>query len=334
MIQGNHLTLHLPEWQSQLAKAIKDPEQLLEALNLPSKHLADMQLAHQLFPLRVTQSYLSRIEKGNINDPLLMQVFPLAEESLLTENYSHDPVGDKQAERYPGLLHKYKSRVLLTLTAACAIHCRYCFRRHFNYTASNATKHWEDNLAYISQNTEINEVIFSGGDPLSLSDQRLATMINELSRVSHIKTLRIHTRQIIVLPSRVDEDLLTWIKACRLKLVFVIHVNHPNEIDNDVAYALKQLSIAGVTLLNQAVLLKGVNDSATTLCQLSQQLFKNNVLPYYLHILDKVHGAAHFDVSEDRAINLIKTINSELPGYLVPKLVRELPSSPHKTPIT
>ncbi len=334
MIQGKHLTLHLPEWQNQLAKAIKDPEQLLKALDLPSKHLAGMLLAHQRFPLRVTQSYLNRIERGNINDPLLRQVFPLPEESLLTEGFSHDPVGDKHAELTPGLLHKYKNRILLTLTAACAIHCRYCFRRHFDYTASNATKHWQSNLAYISQNTEIDEVIFSGGDPLSLNDQRLGSMIRELSRIPHIKTLRIHTRQIIVLPARVDEGLLTWVKSCPLKLVFVVHINHPKEIDNDVEYALKQLSLAGVVLLNQAVLLKGINDSANTLTELSRRLFDNNVLPYYLHMLDKVQGAAHFDVPEVKAISLIKTISTELPGYLVPKLVRELPSAPNKTPIT
>lgn len=334
MIQGKHLTLHLPEWQNQLAKAIKDPKQLLDALDLPLEHLTSMQHAHQLFPLRVTHSYLSRIEPGNINDPLLRQVFPLPEETLLTENYYLDPVGDKQAELTPGLLHKYKNRVLLTLTAACAIHCRYCFRRHFDYTASNATKHWQKNIAYISQNTQIDEVIFSGGDPLSLNDHRLATMANELACIPHIKTLRIHTRQVIVLPTRVNESLLNWIKACQLKLIFVIHINHPNEIDVDVECALKQLYLAGVTLLNQAVLLKGVNDSADTLCQLSRKLFANNVLPYYLHQLDKVQGAAHFDTPKQRALNLMKEIRAELPGYLVPTLVQDLPSSPNKMPIT
>lgn len=331
MIQGNHSTLHLPEWQTQLANAIKSPEQLLAALNLPIDLLPSMRLAHQLFPLRVTESYLKRIEPGNINDPLLRQVFPLPEESELSGNFSFDPVGDSQAEQSPGLLHKYKNRVLLTLTAACGIHCRYCFRRHFDYSASNATKHWQQNLAYIAQNTQIDEVIFSGGDPLSLTDQRLSRMIDELSGISHIKTLRFHTRQIIVLPARVDSNLLHWAKNCRLNLIFVVHVNHPNELNDEVAQALTQLSLTGATLLNQSVLLKGVNDSPEVLCQLSKQLFTHRILPYYLHLLDKVQGAAHFDVSDEKASHLIKHMSAELPGYLVPKLVRDLPLAANKT---
>ncbi len=330
MIQVNHPTL---QWQNELSNAIRDPAQLLKKLNLPLSLLPDLQAGHQLFPLRVTESYLSRIEPGNIHDPLLRQVLPLAAESAQSPDFSSDPVGDMQAETEPGLLHKYKNRVLLTVTAACGIHCRYCFRRHFNYSASNAIKHWHRNLAYIRNNTQINEVIFSGGDPLSITDHRLASMLKEISAIDHINTLRIHTRQVIVLPTRVDAALLSWTKKSRIKLIFVVHVNHPNEIDADVSQALKRLADAGITLLNQSVLLKGVNDSTETLKTLSNTLFANGVLPYYLHLLDKVLGAAHFEVQQSVATQLIQHLRIELPGYLIPKLVKDLPGTAHKTTI-
>jgi len=333
MIHGNHSTLQMPSWQNQLARSIKDPEQLLKALELPFKHLPAMQLAHQLFPLRVTQSYLSRIEKGNINDPLLRQILPWATESIEDENFSFDPVGDKNAEREPGLLHKYKNRVLLTLTAACGIHCRYCFRRHFDYSASNAAKHWQRSLNYIRNHSEVNEVILSGGDPLSLSDMRLEAMVKDITDISHVNTLRIHTRQVIVIPERVDANLLKWAKNDRIKIVFVVHINHPNEIDSDVRQALNQLSHIGITLLNQSVLLKDINDSVEILSKLSQKLFTSGVLPYYLHLLDKVQGAAHFEVKQSLATQLIDGLRKELPGYLVPKLVKELPNEVSKIPI-
>ena len=334
MIHGNHSTLQMPTWQNQLAKAIKDPEQLLNALNLPLKHLPAMQIAHQMFPLRVTQSFLSRIEKGNIHDPLLRQILPCANEAKLTQGYSNDPVGDKAAETEPGLLHKYKNRVLLTLTAACAIHCRYCFRRHFDYSASNPIKDWLKNIHYIERHPEVNEVIFSGGDPLSISDQRLAPMIREIAAIPHVNTLRIHTRQVIVLPERIDKQLLKWASIDNIKIVFVVHINHPNEIDAQVESAISQLANAGVTLLNQSVIMQGVNNSTKILSELSTKLFSIGILPYYIHLLDKVQGAAHFEVSESEAKLRINELRKELPGYLVPKLVKEEANEPNKTPIT
>jgi len=333
MIHGNHTILQMPAWQNQLARSIKDPEQLLRALELPLKHLPAMQLAHQLFPLRVTESYISRIEKGNIDDPLLRQILPWAKETIQNDNFILDPVGDKNAEMEPGLLHKYKNRVLLTLTAACGIHCRYCFRRHFDYSSSNALKYWKRSLTYIQSHKEINEVILSGGDPLSLSDHRLETITNDIANINHVNILRIHTRQAIVLPTRIDANLLKWAKNKRLKIVFVVHINHPNEIDSDVQLALKQLSNIGVTLLNQSVLLQDVNDSVEVLSELSTKLFANGVMPYYIHILDKVQGATHFEVKEALAIHIIENLRKELPGYLVPKLVKEIPNEASKIPV-
>jgi len=333
MIHGNHSTLQMPSWQNQLARSIKDPEQLLKALELPLEYLPAMQLAHQSFPLRVTQSYLNRIEKNNINDPLLRQILPWAEENVRNIDFSLDPVGDKNAEIEPGLLHKYKNRVLLTLTAACGIHCRYCFRRHFDYSTSNASKHWQKSLSYIQDHRDISEVILSGGDPLSLSDLRLEAMIKDVADISHVNTLRIHTRQIIVLPERVDKNLLRWAKNSQIKIVFVVHINHPNEIDLDVQQALNQLANIGITLLNQSVLLRGINDSVEILSKLSQKLFSSNVMPYYIHMLDKVQGAAHFEVKETFASQLIDGLRKELPGYLVPKLVKELPNEASKIPV-
>ena len=333
MIQVNHSTLQMPSWQNQLARSIKDPEQLLTALELPLKYLPAMQQAHQSFPLRVTESYLNRIEKGNINDPLLRQIWPSAEENIINPSFSEDPVGDKAAEKQPGLLHKYKNRVLLTLTAACGIHCRYCFRRHFDYSASNATQYWQENLAYIQKHSEINEVILSGGDPLSLSDQRLEVMIKNIAEISHVKTLRIHTRQIIILPDRVNAALLKWIKNTQLNIVFVVHINHPNEINSEVKQAVSELSKVGVTLLNQSVLLAKINDSVEVLSELSSKLFDIGIMPYYIHLLDKVQGAAHFDVKEILAKQIIDGLRKELPGYLVPKLVKEVANEASKIPL-
>ncbi|HFE37740.1 MAG TPA: EF-P beta-lysylation protein EpmB [Gammaproteobacteria bacterium] len=333
MIHGNHSTLQMPAWQNQLAQAVRDPKQLLTALDLPMRYLDSIEEAHQIFPLRVTKSYLNRMEKGNINDPLLRQILPARSEAEKVIGFSNDPVGDKLAEAIPGLLHKYKNRVLLTLTGACGIHCRYCFRRHYDYANSNPIKHWPDNLTYIKNNTTIREVIFSGGDPLSLNDQRLAKLVDELSAIPHLKTLRIHTRQIIALPDRVNEALLEWTKHSRLKVVFVLHTNHPNEIDLDVKQALSRLTNIGATLLNQSVLLRGVNDSAQVLTELSEKLFSANVIPYYLHMLDKVAGSAHFEVKQSTAVELINTLRKELPGYLVPRLVRDLPDTGHKSTI-
>ena len=334
MIHRNRQTLQMPSWQNQLSEAIKSPEALIKALNLPVSLLPEMTKAHQLFPIRVPLSFIDKMEKGNINDPLLRQIIPLGDELIQHAEYTLDPVGDINAEKTPGLLHKYHGRVLLTVTGACGIHCRYCFRRHFDYSASNPGKqNWQQCLDYIANDDSIFEVILSGGDPLSLSDSKLTQLVKQISDIPHVQILRIHTRQIIVLPDRVNEDLLHWVKLTRLKCVFVVHTNHPSEIGIDTKLAINQLKTAGVELLNQSVLLRGINNSPCILEQLSLALFDAGIKPYYLHLLDKVEGAIHFDTQEDEATAILHALQRRLPGYLVPKLVREITGIPFKTPV-
>ncbi len=334
MIPQSATLMNKMPWQSELANAVNDPEQLLTQLGLSEQLKAiDADLIRN-FPLRVPISYINKMRYGDKNDPLLRQVFPLIDESIIQSDFVHDPVGDHLAITSPGMLQKYHGRALLLLTGACAIHCRYCFRRHFPYSDSNPiASQWQQTIAAIKADSTINEVIFSGGDPLSLSDTKLAKLVTELDSIPHLKRLRIHTRLPIVIPSRVNHSLLEWLSSTRLNVVMVIHANHANELANDVASALKQLHLAGCQLLNQAVLLKGVNDSVNTLVELSERLHDTNVMPYYLHLLDRVAGASHFDVPDQRGIDLINTIRSLLPGYLVPKLVREQQGETSKTPI-
>jgi EF-P beta-lysylation protein EpmB len=265
------------------------------------------------------------------HDPLLRQVLPLADECLASEGYGVDPVGDLNAMVVPGLLHKYEGRVLLTATGACAVHCRYCFRRHFPYADANPlADQWHQALDYIAGDESITEVILSGGDPLSLSDRRLAELVRRLDAIAHLRRLRLHTRLPIVLPERVNDELLDWLGTTRLKTAIVVHANHANEIDDSVVAALMRLKASGTTLLNQSVLLRGINDSAEALMDLSEKLFDAGVLPYYLHLLDKVQGAAHFAVTESDAQQLMAEIGRQLPGYLLPRLVREIPGAPGK----
>ena len=327
-------TCQTSNWRKALSQAVRDPAELLELLALPPELLPAAQQAASQFPLRVPRSFVARMEKGNPADPLLRQVLPLGEELVKTAGFTTDPVGDQEAMVIPGLLHKYSGRVLLVTTAACAIHCRYCFRRHFPYQQANAaTMDWQPALDYIAADPSIHEVILSGGDPLSLSDQRLARLVTQLAAIPHLKRLRLHSRQVIVLPERVDAELLSWLEQCRLQTVLVVHVNHPNEINHDVALALRRLKHSGANLLNQAVLLRGVNDTVEALTSLSERLFEAQVLPYYLHQLDRVQGARHFEVSDARALGLVDELRTRLPGYLVPRLVREQAGKLAKLPL-
>ena len=322
-------------WQSDMAEAVRDPRELLALLDLDPAWLEPARRAAAAFPLRVPRAFLARMRKGDPADPLLRQVLPLDEELREVPGYSRDPVGDMPSLAARGLLHKYAGRVLLITTGACGVHCRYCFRRHFPYSDETArADEWREALDYLKSDDSINEVILSGGDPLSLSDERLAGLVQSLEAIPHIKRLRIHTRQPVVLPSRVDEAFLGWLNACRLQKVVVLHMNHAHEMDVAVAEACARLRGTGATLLNQTVLLKGVNDSADVLCELSEALFAAGVLPYYLNLLDPVAGAAHFDVPESEALALMSELRARLPGYLVPKLVREVPGAPSKMPVT
>jgi EF-P beta-lysylation protein EpmB len=313
-------------WQQELHNSIYKPMQLLELLEIADSPLA-AKIAHkQGFRFQVPSSYVARMRKGNPNDPLLRQVLPLTEENQQLQGFIPDPVGDSLAEKAPGLLHKYQGRVLLVTTGACAIHCRYCFRQHYHYSAAKSLAALES----IRADTSITEVILSGGDPLSLTDKRLAELARNLADIPHIQRLRLHTRLPIVLPTRVNDELLAWLTETRLQLVIVVHANHANEFDEKVNKALVKLVDAGITVLNQSVLLRGVNDNAASLITLSEALFKCRVLPYYLHLLDRVQGAAHFEVSTEIATQLIEEMRIALPGYLVPKLVREVEGMPYK----
>lgn len=310
-------------WQIELAQAISDPRQLLQLLELEQAGIV-LRAPTRHFPLRVPRAYVARMRSGDPADPLLRQVLPLDAEDQLHPGFGKDPVGDLAALAGPGVLHKYQGRALVITTGACAIHCRYCFRRHFPYAESQGrSADWAPVLDYLARDDSIEEVILSGGDPLALSDSRLAVLSEGLDRIAHLRRLRIHTRLPIVLPARVDADLLAWLGATRLQPVMVLHANHAREFDAGVDAALARLRDAGVHLLNQSVLLRGVNDTVTALHALSERMFKSGVLPYYLHLLDRVQGAAHFEVPEAQARKLLRELAAQLPGYLLPRLVRE-----------
>ena len=311
-------------WQAALTDAIRDPKELLLQLGLSRcLDVVDDSIIRQ-FPLRVTQSYINRMRYGESDDPLLRQVFPFVDESIDVRNFVADPVGDRMAITAPGILRKYHGRALLLTTGICAIHCRYCFRRHFPYADSNPlASQWQSTLQSIANDNSINEVILSGGDPLSLTNKKLCHIVSDIENIEHIKRIRIHTRLPIVLPERIDEYLLKLVSASKLKVVMVIHANHANEIDQKVANVLKLLQLAKCQLLNQSVLLKGVNNEVEILYNLSERLSEVHVIPYYLHLLDRVAGASHFNVSEQRGVALIERLRALLPGYLVPRLVKE-----------
>ena len=322
-------------WQSQLSDLITDPLELLEVLKLcPEQLLSGAILASEQFKLRVPRAFVGKMTVGDPLDPLLLQVLPHHLELEDYPDFVTDPLGEEQANQQPGVLHKYKSRFLLTLTGACAVHCRYCFRRHFPYQESlPKNEDWLNIKDYIESQPDINEVIFSGGDPLTLSNRKLKLWIERLESLPQIKFLRIHSRVPIVIPNRVDEELVSLLKNSRLRIILVVHSNHAAELDDLTCARLSLLVQQQITVLNQAVLLKGINNSAQVLVDLSYRLFDAGVMPYYLHVLDKVKGAHHFDLSP-KEINLIyKDVLENLPGYLVPKLVREIAGEKNKTPL-
>jgi EF-P beta-lysylation protein EpmB len=320
-------------WQKELANVITDPKTLLELVDISPEMYQHHFAARKLFPVRVPRPLISRIKKGDINDPILKQVMPLDLEFSITEGYNEDPLEEHDTVA-PGLLHKYKHRVLMMVKTGCAINCRYCFRRHFPYADNSPNKaRWQQALNYIEQHNEINEVIFSGGDPLMASDEHLQWLIAEIEKIPHITRLRIHTRLPIVIPQRITPALVNTLRTTRLKPVIVFHVNHANEIDNNVAEALEPLISARIPLFNQSVLLKGINNNAQILAQLSERLFDIGIQPYYLHLFDKVQGVAHFDLTETEAKEITLQLMAILPGYLMPKLVREIAGEANKTPI-
>jgi EF-P beta-lysylation protein EpmB len=307
---------------------------LRRVLHLSDDCLAGALSASRDFPLFVPRGYAARMRPGDPNDPLLLQILPHAQELYDSPGFVTDPVGDGEATLTPGVLHKYQGRVLLIITGACAVHCRYCFRRHFPYAESpHSLAEWEPALEQIAADRSIEEVILSGGDPLMLVDDWLSRLADRLSAIPHVRRLRVHTRLPIVLPERVDAELLEWLCGTRLLPIVVVHANHPAEISPDVADALTRLVEAGVVVLNQSVLLRRVNDDADVLAELCRRLVELRVMPYYLHQLDRVSGAAHFEVPIEIGLRLMAELRQRLPGYAVPRYVRETAGAGHKEPL-
>jgi EF-P beta-lysylation protein EpmB len=320
------------DWKAELSNCISSIDQLLQLLGLNSKDLNSSQLATQDFSIKVPLHYAQLMEYGNPNDPLLRQVLPIQEELKQDPSFNIDPVNESEYNPVPGIVHKYRNRVLMIISPNCAINCRYCFRRHFPYQENRQSKQqWLKALDYLKTKPEINEIIYSGGDPLVANDNFLSWLTQQIESIKHIKRLRIHTRLPVVIPSRIDNQLLDWLSNTRLKPTMVLHINHANEIDSKLYQSVELLKKAGITVLNQSVLLKGVNDSSVQLITLSEKLFDAGIMPYYLHMLDPVQGASHFDIPADRAIEIFHQIQAELPGFLLPKLVQEKAGKTSKT---
>jgi len=318
-------------WQAILKSAIRDSGELLGRLGLERSE-QDRLAGESDFPTFVTEPWLDRIKPGDPNDPLLLQVLPQAAEALTLDGFAKDAVGDQAATKASGLLHKYHGRALLIASGTCAVHCRYCFRRHFPYSeAPVSIREFDQALQVVREDPEISEVILSGGDPLMMVDQRLADLIELIEGIPHIQRLRVHTRLPILIPQRVTDRFLAALTDSRLTHVVVLHINHPNEIDDEVRAAVRKIANSGGLLLNQSVLLKGVNDRLDTLLELSERLIELSCQPYYLHQLDRVQGVAHFEVSEEVGLDLVKKMRTRLPGYAVPRYVREIPGEPSKT---
>ncbi len=318
-------------WQRELADAVRDPDELCRLLSLDPALAAAARQAAGDFPLLVPRGFVARMKPGDPFDPLLLQVLPRPAEREHVAGFSADPLEEQQSLASPGLVQKYAGRALLLATGGCAVNCRYCFRREFPYAESGATTAGvEVAMESIAADSTIHEVILSGGDPLLLDDGRLAMLVAKLEAIPHVRRLRIHSRLPIVLPSRVTDALTATLASTRLACVMVVHANHPAELDATVATAVSRLADAGVILLNQAVLLANVNDSLAVLQQLSERLIDLKIVPYYLHLLDRVQGTAAFEVEEQTALALHNRLRAVLPGYAVPRLAREVPGEPAK----
>ena len=317
-------------WQQQMKVAVRDLAALRKMLQLPEDLAAES--AEASFSVFAPLPFIDRIDPKNPDDPLLLQLLPRQLEDTSPLHYAIDPLAESEAQLGPGVLKKYTGRALFIVTGACAIHCRYCFRRHFPYQDHSVVSgDWESAIASIAGDESIEEVIFSGGDPLTVVDSRLASLVGRLEQIPHVRRLRIHTRLPIMIPARVTEDLVAMMKQARLEVVFVIHANHANEIDDDVVAAMQRLKSSGAMLLNQSVLLAGVNDRAETLIDLSKRLISIGVMPYYLHQLDQVIGTSHFEVPVSKGKQIIEMMRASLPGFAVPRYVQEIPGQPNKT---
>lgn len=329
-----HVSEGINTWQDELKSMFRTLEELCSYLELEIENLPLTEQAARQFPVRVTRSFVDRMQKGDPNDPLLLQVLPQSIELAVSPSYSKDPLQEVQANPIEGLVHKYHGRVLIITSGSCAINCRYCFRRHFPYEDNRLS---EENLkaiiTYIDSDETINEVILSGGEPLINSDFALRRLLVALEQVPHVNTIRFHTRMPIVLPERINTQFVEMLKAFRFRFVMVIHANHANELSQGVANAMRLLASSGVNLLNQSVFLKGVNNSVAALKALHEGLFSMQVMPYYMHVLDNVEGAEHFNVTDTESIVLFSQLQKIQPGYLLPRLVKEIPGHTSKTMI-
>jgi EF-P beta-lysylation protein EpmB len=323
------------DWHRSLANAVRDPDQLVDLLKLPDSYRNQARKSAELFPLMVPHSFLDRMEPGNPEDPLLLQVLPLDAEQKDISGFVPDALHEHSARTSPGMLQKYAGRALLIATGTCAVHCRYCFRKNYPYSQEpRRLEDWNPALQAIAEDDSLREVILSGGDPLMLTDARLAALCAALETIPHLKRLRIHTRLPIVLPDRVTESLIEMLTSSRLTPIMVVHANHPREIVGECARALRTLVRSGMTVLNQAVLLRRINDSAEVLAELCERLVDLGVMPYYLHQLDRVSGTAHFEVPESEGCEIIEQLRRRLPGYAVPQYVREVPGMLFKIPLS
>jgi EF-P beta-lysylation protein EpmB len=314
-----------PSWQDALRRAVRSGRELCQVLELDPSRLGISREAEQDFPVFAPWEWIRRMRRGDEHDPLLRQVLATADELAPAPGFDDDPVGDQQASLSPGLVRKYRSRALLITTGACAIHCRYCFRRHFPYyDAPKSLAAWLPAIEQIEADEELDEVILSGGDPLTLTDARLAELVERLAEIPHLRRLRVHTRLPIVIPQRITSELIAWVRGTRLAPIVVVHANHPQEIDHYVEAALGRLINAGIPVLNQAVLLRGVNDDVQAMVDLCRRLVDLRVMPYYLHQLDRVRGASHFEVPIERGQLLMRELRGLLPGYAVPRYVQEV----------
>jgi len=318
------------DWLTEMRTAIRDPAELAHLLGLPADIAASAVFASKDFPLFIPRPYLAKISPGNIEDPLLRQVLPLGDELESVAGFSTDPLGEEAATLSPGLLKKYVGRALLVTTGVCAVHCRYCFRRHFPYEQASRAN-WTEAIQQLTADESIEELLLSGGDPLTLSDGLLAELAEQLSAIPHLKRVRIHSRLPVMIPSRINDEFLKWFTGGNWQPIFVLHANHAQELDAAAAAALKKMQAAGVMLLNQSVLLRGVNDNVDTLSELSLRLIECGVTPYYLHQMDRVQGAAHFEVSLDRGMQLVAEMRRRLPGYAIPRYVQERAGEASKT---
>lgn len=330
---SKHSQPQVASWQLDIKRSIRSLDELLRRLSLPQEITATN--GSQNFPVLVSESFLRRMQPQNFDDPLLKQVLPVPEEGSVQPGFVSDPVGDLVARKAPGLLQKYAGRALLIVNGVCAIHCRYCFRREYPYAEDPRTlADWELAFPAIEADHSLTEIILSGGDPLMMSDEKLAALLMRIARIPHVQRVRIHSRLPVVLPSRVSAEFLSSLKSTRLQPIMVVHANHSAELVDDCAEALRTLVQSGIPTLNQAVLLKGVNDSTQALFNLCEACINLGVLPYYLHQLDRVTGAAHFEVPPERGRQLIASLRERLPGYAVPQYVLEIPGRRSKTPLT